>query len=100
MTAWITPADGEPDRGRIAHLLREAGGEPRWWSNGPDEVYTPHEHDHHKVLYCVAGSIVFIVDDDQLFLTAGDRLDIEPATMHAAVAGPDGVTCGEVAVPA
>lgn len=41
---------------------------------------------------------MFVVDDDELFLTPGDRLDIEPATPHAAVVGSDGVTCGEVAV--
>lgn len=95
----MTPADGAADRDHIASLLRAAGGEPRWWSNGPDEVYAPHEHEYHKVLFCVAGSIVFLVDDDQLFLTPGDRLDIEHATPHAAVVGGEGVTCGEVAVP-
>lgn len=99
ISAWLTPADGEADRDRIAHLLNAAGGEPRWWSNEPGAVYAPHEHNYHKVLFCVSGSIVFVVDDEQLFLTPGDRLDIEPATPHAAVVGTDGVTCGEVAVP-
>ena len=97
MSAWITPADGDADRDRIARLLRAAGGEPRWWSNDAGDVYAPHQHDYHKVLFCAAGSIVFVVDDDELFLTPGDRLDIEPGTMHAAVVGGDGVTCGEVA---
>lgn len=99
MSAWLTPADGDVDRDRITRLLRAAGGEPRWWSNDPGDVYSPHEHTFHKVLFCVHGSIVFVVDDEQLYLTMGDRIDIEPATPHAAVVGPDGVTCGEVAVP-
>lgn len=98
MGAWMTPADGDVDRDRIADLLRSAGGEPRWWSSDPGHMYTPHSHDYHKVLFCVSGTIVFVVDDEQLFLTPGDRLDIEPATLHAAVAGPEGVRCGEVAV--
>lgn len=98
MAAWVTPADGDVDRDRIAHLLRAEGGEPSWWSNDPGEVDDPHEHGFHKVLFCADGSIVFVVDDEQLFLTPGDRLDVEPRTLHAAVVGPDGVTCGEVAV--
>ena len=99
MSAWLTPADGDVDRDRIAELLAAAGGDPRWWSNDPGAVYSPHEHAYHKVLFCVKGSIVFVVDDEQLFLTPGDRLDIEPLTLHAAAVGPDGVMCGEVAVP-
>lgn len=98
MSAWVTPADGDVSRERITALLRAAGGQPRWWSNAPDDVYAPHEHAYHKVLFCVAGSIVFIVDDDHLFLTPGDRLDVEPGTLHAAIVGSEGVTCGEVAV--
>jgi quercetin dioxygenase-like cupin family protein len=99
MGAWLTPADGDVDRDRIAELLTATGGEPRWWSNDPGAVYAPHEHPYHKVLFCVSGAIVFIVDDDQMYLTPGDRLDIEPGSLHAAAVGPDGVTCGEVAVP-
>lgn len=98
MGAWMTPADGPADRNRIEGLLRACGGEPRWWCNDPDDVYAPHEHPCHKVLFCVAGSIVFIIDDDQLFLTPGDRLDVEPDTPHAAIVGTDGVECGEVEV--
>lgn len=100
MGAWVTPADGPPDRNRIAELLRAAGGDaPSWWSNEPDAVYAPHSHDYHKALFCVEGSIAFVVDDDELYLTPGDRLDVEPGTTHAAVVGPAGVTCAEVAVP-
>lgn len=99
MAAWVTPADGEPDRQRIAGLLQAAGGDAvSWWSNRAGEVYAPHMHDYHKALFCVDGAIVFVVDDDELYLTPGDRLDVEPQTEHAAVVGPDGVTCAEAAV--
>jgi quercetin dioxygenase-like cupin family protein len=99
MSAWLTPADGGVDRDRVTDLLRAARGEARWWSDAPGKVYSPHQHTYHKVLFCVSGSIVFVVDDEQLYLTPGDRLDIEPLTLHAAVVGAEGVTCGEVAVP-
>jgi hypothetical protein len=99
MSAWLTPADGDVDRDRVTDLLRAAGGEPHWWSDAPGKVYSPHQHTYHKVLFCVSGSIMFVVDDEQLYLTPGDRLDIEPLTLHAAVVGAEGVTCGEVALP-
>ena len=42
-----------------------------------------------------AGSIVFHIDDDDVELRVGDRLDLEPGTEHAATVGPDGVECVE-----
>jgi len=72
---------------------------PQRWSNGPGDVYAPHDHAYHKVLFCLRGSIVFTLTDsgEAHELQPGDRLDIEPHTMHAAVVGPDGVTCVEAA---
>lgn len=97
MGAWVTAADQRLGRDEIDQLLSRLGT-PRWWSNGADETYAPHTHPYHKVLYCVAGSIVFHVDGDDHMLSPGDRLDVEPGTEHAASAGPRGVQCGEVAV--
>jgi mannose-6-phosphate isomerase-like protein (cupin superfamily) len=68
---------------------------PRPWSNGPGDRYGWHEHGHHKVLFCLSGSIVFHTVDGDLELAAGDRLDVEPGTPHAATVGPDGVECVE-----
>ena len=31
------------------------------WSNGPGDRYAPHTHSYEKVLYCVDGSITFLV---------------------------------------
>ncbi len=72
---------------------------PRRWSSSPGDVYAAHSYDHHKVLYCLRGSIVFRLTgaDEEITLRPGDRLDVEPGTMHAALAGPDGVTCIEAA---
>ena len=68
---------------------------PRFWGNGPGDHYGRHDHGYHKVLFCLAGSIVFHTDDGDVALTAGDRLDLEPGTPHAATVGPDGCECIE-----
>jgi hypothetical protein len=43
----------------------------------------------------VVGSIRFLVGDQPFDLEAGDRLDLPAGTPHAAVVGPQGVTCLE-----
>jgi mannose-6-phosphate isomerase-like protein (cupin superfamily) len=68
---------------------------PRFWGNGPGDRYGPHDHRFHKVLFCLAGSIVFHTDDGDIEMTAGDRLDLEPGTTHGATVGPDGCECVE-----
>jgi hypothetical protein len=42
-----------------------------------------------------SGSILFHTRDGDVALTAGDRLDLEPGTEHAATVGPDGCGCVE-----
>lgn len=73
------------------------GLEPSTWSNGPGYVYGEHDHPHHKVLYCVAGSITFHTPGGDIELAAGARLDLPPRTRHSATVGPQGVTCMEAA---
>ncbi|HEY8954125.1 MAG TPA: cupin domain-containing protein [Candidatus Dormibacteraeota bacterium] len=67
------------------------------WSNGPGDRYAPHSHGYEKVLYCVDGSITFVLDaaDERLELTPGDRMVLPAGTVHAAEVGPDGCTCIE-----
>jgi quercetin dioxygenase-like cupin family protein len=74
---------------------------PHRWSNGPGDVYAPHSHGYHKVLFCLGGSITFTLTESRRTyeLQQGDRLDIEPNTPHEAVVGPGGVTCIEAARP-
>ena len=79
----------------LAAFAAEGCSTPRPWSNAPGDRYGVHEHGYHKVLFCLKGSIVFHVDGADLELTAGDRLDLEPGTAHAATVGPDGCTCIE-----
>jgi mannose-6-phosphate isomerase-like protein (cupin superfamily) len=65
------------------------------WGNGPGDTYARHDHGYHKVLFCLSGSIAFHTDDGDVQLTAGDRLDLEPGTAHAATVGPSGCRCVE-----
>ena len=94
LTTW--PGGEAPSRDSLERLFAEAGLSPSWWSNAPHDRYSPHSHPYHKVLYCARGGITFVVPDAGDFrLHPGDRLDIPPGTTHAAVVGPDGVTCVE-----
>jgi quercetin dioxygenase-like cupin family protein len=67
------------------------------WSNGPGDRYAPHSHDYEKVLYCVDGSITFLLEaaGNKLELEAGDRMVLPAGTIHSAVVGPSGCTCIE-----
>jgi quercetin dioxygenase-like cupin family protein len=81
--------------GALATFRDEGCSPARSWGNGPGDTYGRHAHGYHKVLFCLSGSIVFHIDDDDVELRVGDRLDLEPWTEHAATVGPDGVECVE-----
>ena len=67
------------------------------WSNGPGDRYAAHTHNFEKVLYCVDGSITFVLENEgrRLELEPGDRMVLPPSTVHSAVVGPFGCTCIE-----
>ena len=67
------------------------------WSNGPGDRYASHSHGYEKVLYCVEGSIAFVLEQEsrRLDLKAGDRMVLPAGTIHSAVVGPSGCTCIE-----
>ncbi len=67
------------------------------WSNGPGYRYAAHTHDYEKVLYCVDGSITFVLEGEgrSLELRPGDRMMLPAGTVHSAVVGPSGCTCIE-----
>ena len=67
------------------------------WSNGPRDRYAPHSHSYEKVLYCVEGSITFVLESSgkELLLEAGDRMVLPPGAVHSAVVGLHGCTCIE-----
>ena len=67
------------------------------WSSGPGTVYGTHAHAYRKILYCVRGSIRFdlVESGKAIEVEPGDRLELPPGTLHAAIVGPGGVTCIE-----
>jgi quercetin dioxygenase-like cupin family protein len=67
------------------------------WSNGAGDRYPAHSHGYEKVLYCVEGSIAFVLEQEgrRLDLKAGDRMVLPAGTIHSAVVGPRGCTCIE-----
>ena len=87
-----------PSADELRRRFEDEGYTPRAWSNAPGDTYDWHSHGYRKVLYCVSGSIVFHTKDaGDLELSAGDRLEVEPGTEHAATVGSDGVECIEAA---
>jgi quercetin dioxygenase-like cupin family protein len=90
-----TPAD-------LISRLRSEAREVYQWSNGPSDQYGVHSHAYTKVLYCLEGSIDFIVEPERrrIHLAAGDRMELPAGTPHSAVVGTRGVVCAEGKKPA
>ena len=67
------------------------------WSNGPGDRYAAHTHSYEKVLYCVDGSITFVLESEgrSLELSAGERMVLPAGTVHSAVVGTSGCMCIE-----
>jgi quercetin dioxygenase-like cupin family protein len=87
---------GRADRADALTAFEAEGcSAPRSWSNRPGDRYGRHDHAYHKVLFCLSGSIVFHTDDGDVELAAGDRLDVDPGTVHAATVGARGCECVE-----
>jgi uncharacterized protein YjlB len=86
---------GSPDD--LMASLRIEASDCYSWSNGPGDRYAPHSHEYEKVLYCVDGSIVFVLDREsrRIELKAGDRMVLPAGTVHSAEVGPRGCSCIE-----
>ena len=82
-------------RDALETFAKEGCSSPRPWRNAPGDAYGVHTHGYHKVLFCLEGSITFHLDTGDVALEAGDRLDLEPGTEHAATVGPAGCACIE-----
>jgi len=96
MAARVEKAqEAATSRQQVEATFEREGLRPHEWGNAPADRYGWHSHAYQKVLYCVSGSIVFHTADGDLELEAGDRLEVDPGTEHAATVGPQGVTCLE-----
>lgn len=91
-------SEGEPPTEEaVQRIMGGEGLQPYRWSNAPGDVYSPHTHPYHKVIYVVKGSIDFGFPKNggRATLHPGDRLDLPPGVAHDAVVGPEGVVCLE-----
>src|SRR5256885_9669794 len=55
------------------------------WSNGPGDRYAAHSHNYEKVLYCVDGSITFLLEGEarRMELRPGDRIDRKSTRLNS-----------------
>jgi quercetin dioxygenase-like cupin family protein len=79
----------------IGIIEQEGAGPTRRWGDGPGDRYGRHIHGDQKVLFCLSGSIVFHLNDRDVELGPGDRLDLPAGTPHSATVGPTGCECVE-----
>ena len=93
-----------PQEQELCRRMQQEGLTPYTWSNAPGESYAVHRHDYEKVLYCVRGSICFVLPDHPdignkgaVDLAPGDCLVLPPRVRHSALVGSQGVTCLEAA---
>ena len=89
-----------PSERELRRRMQQEGLSPYTWSNGPGDTYAVHSHSYEKVLYCVSGSIRFVLPDEptarqNIDLTPGDCMILPPSVRHSAYVGPQGVTCLE-----
>src|SRR5579863_7041292 len=90
----------EPQESTLRQRMQQQGLSPYSWSNGPGDTYAVHSHTYEKVLYCVRGSIRFVLPDQpedsrSIDLAAGDCMILPAHTRHSAYVGSHGVTCLE-----
>jgi len=94
-----------PQEQELHRRMQRDGLTPYTWSNGPGDSYAVHSHTYEKVLYCVRGSIRFVLPDHAgtagnmgaIDLAPGDCLVLPANIRHSAQVGPQGVTCLEAA---
>jgi quercetin dioxygenase-like cupin family protein len=84
----------------LRQRMQEAGLAPYTWSNAPGDTYAIHSHRYEKVLYCVRGSIRFVLPDQppgeqHIDLLPGDCMILPAGIRHSAQVGSYGVTCLE-----
>ena len=82
-----------PQEHELRSRMQKEGLAPYSWSNGPGDTYAVHSHSYEKVLYCVRGSIRFVLPDQpessrSIDLAAGDLYNSPAHIRHSAQVGP------------
>jgi quercetin dioxygenase-like cupin family protein len=65
------------------------------WTAEEYEDFPTHEHDNDTRVWCVEGSITFLIDGKEISLQTGDVLDLPAKIKHTATAGFSGCACYE-----
>ncbi len=92
-----------PTEPELREQMRSEGLSPYTWSNDANYPYAAHTHAYEKVLYCVQGSIRFVLPEQKdaegnaefVNLNPGDCMILPRNTVHSAIVGAQGVTCLE-----
>ena len=98
VTTTLWTGEDQPDENVLRTLLERESSQIELWANASGDRYPVSSHEYHKVVYCVEGSIWFMITDErdrEVELNPGDRIDIPAGVRHSAIAGLDGVTCLE-----
>ena len=90
-------SDGPVSEVSLRLLFAAENLEASRWSNSPGDTYEAHDHNYHKVIYVVEGSITFQlpVTGEEVGLHSGHRLELPSGTVHSATVGSEGVICLE-----
>lgn len=75
----------------IADALREENFDPQRIVEPAGFTRPPHTHPYDTVVAVIEGSMQITLGDETHDCTPGDRVDIQAGTVHAAVAGENGV---------
>lgn len=86
-----------PGEAEVRRRMEHEGLRPYLWSEAAQHVFGRHHHPYAKVLYCVRGSIRFVLSrsGEELPLAPGDRLVLPAGVDHSAIVGPEGAACLE-----
>ena len=87
--------DYESAEEELIAILAHKNIDAERWHADEYEDFPPHTHALDKRLWCVEGSIEFIIDDKSMWLQAGDAFELPSGTIHRAKAGFSGCVCYE-----
>ena len=62
------------------------------WTDEPGVTYPAHAHKGKVSFFVSAGSITMKLDNNEVLVQTGERMDVPVGEIHTAVVGPDGCT--------
>ena len=60
------------------------------WHDDPGTQYPLHQHQDKVSMFITKGSLEFDFSGQKKVITAGERMDVPPKTIHSAIVGPEG----------